>query len=125
MESIDLSDITENIKGNENIMNFNEYQKLARSTAVYPEEYKVVYPALGLCGEAGEVAEKVKKTVRGDSSLNEVQGNIAMELGDVLWYVAVLADDLGITLDQIANWNVDKLQRRMKSNKIKGDGDNR
>ena len=106
-------------------MNFNEYQKIARSTAVYPEEYKVVYPALGLCGEAGEVAEKVKKTVRGDSSLNEVQGNIAMELGDVLWYVAVLADDLGITLDQIAEWNVDKLQRRMKSNKIKGDGDNR
>ena len=100
-------------------------KKIARSTAVYPEEYKVVYPALGLCGEAGEVAEKVKKTVRGDSSLNEVTGSIAMELGDVLWYVAVLADDLGITLDQIANWNVDKLQRRMKSNKIKGDGDNR
>ena len=106
-------------------MNFNEYQKLARSTAVYPEEYKVVYPALGLCGEAGEVADKIKKTVRGDTPLDEVTGSIAMELGDVLWYVAVLADDLGITLDQIANWNVDKLQRRMKSNKIKGDGDNR
>ena len=106
-------------------MNFNEYQKLARSTAVYPEEYKVVYPALGLCGEAGEVADKIKKTVRGDTPLDEVTGDIAMELGDVLWYVAVLADDLGITLDQIANWNVDKLQRRMKSNKIKGDGDNR
>ena len=106
-------------------MNFNEYQKIARSTAVYPEEYKVVYPALGLCGEAGEVADKIKKTVRGDTPLDEVTGDIAMELGDVLWYVAVLADDLGITLDQIANWNVDKLQRRMKSNKIKGDGDNR
>ena len=106
-------------------MNFNEYQKLARSTAVYPEEHKVVYPALGLCGEAGEVADKIKKTIRGDSSLDEVTGDIAMELGDVLWYVAVLADDLGITLDQIANWNVDKLQRRMRSNKIKGDGDNR
>ena len=106
-------------------MNFNEYQKIARSTAVYPEEYKVVYPALGLCGEAGEVAEKVKKTVRGDSSLNEVQGNIAMELGDVLWYVAVLADDLGITLDQIANWNVDKLQSRKNRGKIGGSGDNR
>ena len=107
------------------MMNFNEYQKLARSTAVYPEEHKVVYPALGLCGEAGEVADKIKKTVRGDTPLDEVTGSIAMELGDVLWYVAVLADDLGITLDQIANWNVDKLQRRMKSNKIKGDGDNR
>ena len=106
-------------------MNFNEYQKLARSTAVYPEEYKVIYPALGLCGEAGEVAEKIKKTIRGDTPLNEVTGNIAMELGDVLWYVAVLADDLGVTLDQVANWNVDKLQRRMKWKNIKGDGDNR
>ena len=107
------------------MMNFNEYQKLARSTAVYPEEYKVVYPALGLCGEAGEVADKIKKTVRGDTPLDEVTGNIAMELGDVLWYVATLADDLGVELEDVAKWNVDKLQRRMRSNKIKGDGDNR
>ena len=106
-------------------MNFNEYQKHARSTAIYPKESKVIYPALGLCGEAGEVAEKIKKTLRGDTHSSDQLHNLAMELGDVLWYVAVLADDLGITLDQIANWNVDKLQRRMKSNKIKGDGDNR
>ena len=106
-------------------MNFNEYQKLARSTAVYPEEHKVVYPALGLCGEAGEVADKIKKTIRGDSSLVEVTVSIADELGDVLWYLAILADDLGIPLEDIAHWNVDKLRRRMKSNKIKGDGDNR
>ena len=106
-------------------MNFNEYQKLARSTAVYPEEHKVVYPALGLCGETGEVAEKIKKTIRGDSSLDEVTGRLADELGDVLWYLAILADDLGLPLEDIAHWNVDKLQRRMKSNKIKGDGDNR
>ena len=107
------------------MMNFNEYQKLARSTAVYPEEHKVVYPALGLCGEAGEVADKIKKTIRGDSSLVDVTGNIAGELGDVLWYLAILADDLGVELEDVAKWNVDKLQRRMKSNKIKGDGDNR
>ena len=107
------------------MMNFNEYQKLARSTAVYPEEHKVVYPALGLCGEAGEVADKIKKTIRGDSSLDEVTGSIADELGDVLWYLAILADDLGVPLEDIAYWNVDKLRRRMKSNKIKGDGDNR
>ena len=106
-------------------MNFNEYQKLARLTAVYPEEHKVVYPALGLCGEAGEVADKIKKTIRGDSSLDEVTGSIADELGDVLWYLAILADDLGVPLEDIAYWNVDKLRRRMKSNKIKGDGDNR
>ena len=107
------------------MMNFNEYQKLARSTAVYPEEHKVVYPALGLCGEAGEVADKIKKTIRGDSSLVDVTGSIADELGDVLWYLAILADDLGVPLEDIEHWNVDKLKRRMKSNKIKGDGDNR
>ena len=107
------------------MMNFNEYQKLARSTAVYPEEHKVVYPALGLCGEAGEVADKIKKTIRGDSTLEKVTGSIADELGDVLWYLAILADDLGVPLEDIAYWNVDKLRRRMKSNKIKGDGDNR
>ena len=106
-------------------MNFNEYQKLAHFFTVYPEEHKVVYPALGLCGEAGEVADKIKKTIRGDSSLDEVTGSIADELGDVLWYLAILADDLGVDLEDIAKWNVDKLQRRMKSNKIKGDGDNR
>ena len=106
-------------------MNFNEYQKIARSTAIYPKEYKVIYPALGLCGEAGEVAEKVKKIVRGDDRLNNVTSSIVMELGDVLWYVSALADDLGITLEQVAQWNVDKLQRRMQLNKIKGDGDNR
>ena len=106
-------------------MNFNEYQKLARSTAVYPVQDKIVYPALGLCGEAGEVADKIKKTVRGDRPLEEVTGNIADELGDVLWYLAILADDLGIPLEDIAHWNVDKLQRRMKNNKIRGDGDNR
>ena len=107
------------------MMNFNEYQKLARSTAVYPEEHKVVYPALGLCGEAGEVADKIKKTIRGDSSLVEVTGSIADELGDVLWYLAILADDLEVDLEDIVRNNIDKLQRRMKSNKIKGDGDNR
>ena len=106
-------------------MNFNEYQKHARSTAIYPKEYKVIYPALGLCGEAGEVAEKVKKIVRGDDRLNNVTSSIVMELGDVLWYVAVLADDLGVTLEEIAQANVDKLKSRMKRKKINGSGDNR
>ena len=78
-----------------------------------------------MCGEAGEVADKIKKTIRGDSTLEQATGSIADELGDVLWYLAILADDLGVPLEDIAYWNVDKLQRRMKSNKIKGDGDNR
>ena len=106
-------------------MNFNEYQKLARSTAVYPEEHKVVYPALGLCGEAGEVADKIKKTIRGDSSLVEVTGNIADELGDVLWYLTAIASDIGYELEEIAELNLEKLEDRMDRNVIRGSGDNR
>ncbi len=102
-------------------MNFNEYQKLARSTAIYPEEYKVIYPALGLCGEAGEVAEKVKKNIRDGKSLD----GVGLELGDVLWYISALADDLGVTLEEVAQANVDKLTSRKERNMISGSGDNR
>ena len=102
-------------------MTFDEYQEFARSTAIYPEEYKVVYPALGLCGESGEVAEKVKKNIRDGKSLD----GVGLELGDVLWYISALADDLGVTLEEVAQANVDKLKSRMERNKIKGDGDNR
>ena len=102
-------------------MTFDEYQEFARSTAIYPEEYKVVYPALGLCGETGEVAEKVKKNIRDGKSLD----GVGLELGDVLWYISALADDLGVTLEEVAQANVDKLKSRMERNKITGDGDNR
>ena len=102
-------------------MNFDEYQKFARSTAIYPDECKVVYPALGLCGEAGEVAEKVKKNIRDGKSLD----GVGLEVGDVLWYISALADDLGVTLEEVAKTNIEKLQSRMERNKIKGDGDNR
>ena len=102
-------------------MNFDEYQKFARSTAIYPDECKVVYPALGLCGEAGEVAEKVKKNIRDGKSLD----GVGLELGDVLWYISALADDLGVTLEEVAKANIEKLQSRMERNKIKGDVDNR
>jgi NTP pyrophosphatase (non-canonical NTP hydrolase) len=104
-----------------NKMNFNEYQKLARSTAIYPEEYKVIYPALGLCGEAGEVAEKVKKNIRDGKSLD----GVGLELGDVLWYISALADDLGVTLEEVAQANVEKLTSRKERNMIGGSGDNR
>ena len=102
-------------------MTFDEYQKFARSTAIYPEEYKVIYPALGLCGEAGEVAEKVKKNIRDGKSLD----GVGLELGDVLWYISALADDLGVTLEEVAQANVDKLTSRKKRNMIGGSGDNR
>ena len=102
-------------------MNFDEYQKFARSTAIYPDECKVVYPALGLCGEAGEVAEKVKKNIRDGKSLD----GVGLELGDVLWYISALADDLGVTLEEVAQANVDKLTSRKERNMIGGSGDNR
>ena len=102
-------------------MTFDEYQEFARSTAVYPEDCKVVYPTLGLCGEAGEVAEKIKKHMRDGRSLV----GVGLELGDVLWYISALADDLGVMLEEIAQANVDKLQSRKERGKIGGSGDNR
>ena len=100
-------------------MTFDEYQEFARLTAIYPEDVKVVYPTLGLCGEAGEVAEKIKKHMRDGRSLV----GVGLELGDVLWYISALADDLGITLEEIAQANIDKLASRMERGKLGGSGD--
>ena len=102
-------------------MTFDEYQEFARLTAIYPEDVKVVYPTLGLCGEAGEVAEKIKKHMRDGRSLV----GVGLELGDVLWYISALADDLGITLEEIAQANIDKLASRMNRGKLGGSGDER
>lgn len=103
-------------------MTFEEYQEQARSTAIYPRDRAIVYPALGLTGEAGEVAEKVKKWIR-DGTLDKEA--IAKELGDVLWYIAALSGDLGISMDEIASQNIRKLQDRASRGKIQGSGDNR
>lgn len=101
---------------------FRDYQKKAVSFAIYPATHKVLYPTLGLCGEAGEVAEKVKKQVR-DGVFNRHE--VAKELGDVLWYLANLSSDIGYNLDEIAAINIDKLSSRKDRNKIQGSGDNR
>ena len=106
------------------MMNFNDYQKRAIKTAIYPTDYRMVYPALGLAGESGEVCEKVKKHLRGDDSPN-LRKDIEKELGDVLWYVANLASDLGLDLDDIATKNIDKLRDRERRNVLQGDGDDR
>ena len=107
-------------------MTFNEYQKLAKSTAVYPDGYRMVYPTLGLTGEAGEVAEKVKKYIRdGCEDSNAFDNDIKKELGDVLWYLSAIASDLDLSLEDIAQTNVEKLKSRLKRDKIKGSGDNR
>jgi len=102
-------------------MTFDEYQEFAKTTAIYSDNAKVVYPTLGLSGEAGEVAEKVKKNIRDGKSLD----GVGLELGDVLWYISALADDLGVTLEEVAQANVDKLQSRKDRDKIGGSGDNR
>ena len=104
------------------ITSFREYQNKAVSFAIYPATHKVLYPTLGLCGEAGEVADKVKKQVR-DGVFNRHE--VAKELGDVLWYLDNLANDIGYNLDEIADMNIEKLTSRQARNKIKGSGDNR
>lgn len=109
-------------------MTLNEYQEHALETAVYPEKYKVVYPALGLAGEAGETADKIKKVLRGDDGgvlTDEKRQAVAMEIGDVLWYCATLAHDLGYNLDTIAQMNYAKLKSRQERGKLSGSGDNR
>ena len=105
--------------------NMNNYQMQARKFAIYPDRMKIVYPALGLAGEAGEVSDKVKKIYRDGRDDAQFKGEIAKEIGDVLWYCAALADDLGFTLQQIAEMNIYKLKSRRAQGKIQGDGDNR
>ena len=108
-------------------MELNEYQKRALETALYPKEVRILYPTLGLTGEAGEVADKVKKVIRdndGDFSV-EKRLEIAKELGDVLWYISTLANDLGYTLEEIGDLNNRKLSSRKERGVISGNGDNR
>lgn len=109
------------------MMTINEYQEGARRTAIYPASRQIIYPTLGLTGEAGEVADKVKKVIRdaNDEFTDEKKHQIALELGDVMWYAASLAHDLGYTLEEICQMNLDKLASRMERNKIHGEGDNR
>ncbi len=109
-------------------MNFEEYQKKSRVTALYPNvDENYVYPTLGLSGEAGEVAEKVKKVIRdkGGKIDEETREAIKKELGDVLWYVAQLASELKLSLDEVATGNIEKLYDRMERGKLSGNGDNR
>jgi len=105
--------------------NLNNYQMQAREFAIYPESSKVTYPALGLAGEAGEVADKVKKIIRDKRDDARFKGEIAKEIGDVLWYCAVLADDLGFSLQQVAEMNIYKLKSRKVAGTIGGSGDDR
>lgn len=108
-------------------MELSEYQRLSRRTAGYPREAWLAYPALGLAGEAGEVAEHAKKTIRdnGGRVSTERRAALAKELGDVLWYLAQLATELDLDLDEIAQANLDKLLSRQRRGVLSGDGDDR
>lgn len=108
-------------------MDLSEYQRESRRTAEYPREAWLAYPALGLAGEAGEVAEHAKKAIRDDSGKvsDERRAAMSKELGDVLWYVAQLATELGLDLDQIANQNLEKLFSRQQRGVLSGSGDDR
>lgn len=109
------------------VMRVDEYQQMALETAIYPEQFKVIYPALGMAGEAGEVADKVKKIIRDSNGevTKEKALEIAKEIGDVLWYCATLSNDLGFKLSEIAQMNYDKLHSRQQRGKLGGSGDNR
>lgn len=138
-------------------MNFDEYQKLAAEVAIYPSILDIIamelksqrrddlsdqldrvlgytdigkniyYTTLGLVGEAGEVAEKVKKIMRDNDGVisDQIKENLLKELGDVLWYVAATCDELGISMDAVAQTNITKLFSRRDRGKLQGSGDNR
>ncbi len=109
-------------------MTFEEYQNKSRETAIYPDkDNNFIYPVLGLAGESGEVAEKIKKVLRdkGGEVDEEVRENIKKELGDVLWYISQIATELKIKLDDIAQGNIKKLQSRKSREVLHGDGDDR
>jgi NTP pyrophosphatase (non-canonical NTP hydrolase) len=108
-------------------MRLDDYQRAARRTAVYAERDRVTSPALGLASEAGEVCGKSKKVLRDHSGdwAQAPREALADELGDVLWYVAMLAADLGLSLEEIGARNLAKLSSRMERSALGGSGDRR
>lgn len=108
-------------------MNVSDYQGRARETAIYDEKYKIMYPALGLAGETGEVCDKIKKIYRDNEGVvtEEKKKELSKELGDVAWYLANLASDLDLNLGKILAENIEKLKSRAERGVLGGDGDNR
>ncbi len=108
-------------------MTFKQYQDEAVRTAIYGTGSKIIYPALGLANEAGEVLGKIKKVLRDKEGVftEETNLEIGKEIGDVLWYIAALARDLDLDLNVIAENNIIKLRDRQARNVIQGSGDNR
>ena len=128
------------MKTKSNIESFDEYQNRAWALAIYPKKgSNWIYPLLGLFGESGEIAEKIKKIIRNDNFvvlkrtkiedphffLEEEKKAMKKELGDVLWYVNAICGEMGWKLKDVAQENIEKLESRQRRNKIKGDGDER
>ena len=115
------------LKDKYDMVDFNSYQRSAVTTAIYPNQHKITYPALGMAGEAGEVANKVKKLIR-DGPENRPptwREDIGYEIGDVIWYCSELAGNLNLTLGMIAAQNLAKLQKRKDKGTLGGSGDTR
>lgn len=123
MDNFQLADVT---------IGFDVYQSAVEDLKIYPKGYAILYPVLGLNGEAGEVAEKVKKYLRDDGEAitsngisDERREAIAKELGDVLWYLTATASDIGYDLYEIATLNLQKMFDRVENNTVRGEGDDR
>ena len=109
------------------MLDFKEYEKVAMSTKVGWNNNEILYPLIGMCGETGEVADKIKKVLRdknGDFSEDD-RIEILKEIGDTLWYMTALCHDLGYSLEDAANINLSKIVKRRAENTIHGEGDNR
>lgn len=106
-------------------MEFAEYQNKAKETAIYPKQLDggIYYAAIGLAGEVGELLNKIKKIARDGAAVDKEA--ISGEMGDVLWYLSQMATELGISLDDIAGYNLKKLNDRKARGVISGSGDNR
>ncbi len=108
-------------------MDFNQYQKEAGKTLLPHLKGNLSYFALGISGEAGEIADKVKKIYRDKNGVldDETKMMLAKEVGDVLWYLSQFADLLGFDFEEIAKMNIEKLKSRKQRGTLHGDGDNR
>ena len=109
-------------------MTFNEYQERAKTTARYPNQgSNITYPTLGLVGEAGEIANKVKKIFRDDGGImtDEKRQELLSEAGDVLWYLSTISTELGFGFEQMAQANLEKLAARAAKGTLHGSGDHR
>lgn len=109
-------------------MTFEEYQEKAKETAVYPNVgNNYIYPMIGLAGEVGEVANKVQKIIRDKNYvINEKdREELAKELGDVIWYISTLCFELGLSFEDVAEKNIEKLSSRKNREELSGSGDNR